>query len=188
MTSEYLSIESELPQLRIKGVRNCITLDTLLGKITGKDMMRARKEKTSGLDMINPISFYSNECEKIKLNWFCYEFSIGIYDNMKNEIGSRLKREKISDKALADFSVYYSKEMKNIILQQLSGKIKNVCISYEPIESYFPHLDAGLINKMTDIISDSWDEMLSFCEICPNRCISEKDSYCTLFDDKFLFE
>ena len=93
-----------------------------------------------------------------------------------------------SDKALAEFSVYYSKEMKNQVLQQLSGKIKNVCISYEPIESYFPYLGAGLINKMTDIISDSWDEMLSFCEICPNRCISEKDSYCALFDDKFLFE
>ena len=151
-------------------------------------MMRARKEETSGLNMISPTSFYSSESEKIKLNWFCYEFSMMIYDNMKKEIGSRLKRQKISGKDLAEFSVYYSKEMKNMVLQQLSGKIKGVCISYEPIVSYFPHLSAGMINKMTDIISDSWDEILSFCEICPNRCISEKDSYCTLFDDKSLFE
>ena len=72
---------------------------------------------------------------------------------------------------------------------QASGyfdKIKTVCISYEPIESYFPDLDAGLINKMTDVTSDAWDEMLSICEVCPNRCISEKDAYCTQFDDKFL--
>jgi hypothetical protein len=151
-------------------------------------MMRERKEKTTGLNMISPTSFYSSESEKIKLNWFCYEFSMAIYDNMKKEIGSRLKRQKISDKALAEFSVYYSMEMKNMVLQKLSGKIKTVCISYEPIESYFPYLGAGMINKMTDIISDSWDEILSFCEICPNRCISEKDSYCALFDDKFLFE
>jgi len=150
--------------------------------------MSARKGKTSGLDMISPTSFYSSESEKTKLNWFCYEFSMEIYDNIKKEIGSRLKRQKISDKALAEFSVYYSKEMKNQVLQRLSGKIKNVCISYEPIESYFPYLGDGLINKMTDIISDSWDGMLSFCEICPNRCISEKDSYCALFDDEFLFE
>lgn len=151
-------------------------------------MMRAKKQKTSGLTMISPTSFYSDESEKIKLNWFCYELSMEIYNNMKNKIGSRLKRQKISDKALAEFSVYYSKEMKNVILQHLSGKTKDACISYKPIESYFPNLDDNLINKMTDIISDSWDEMLSICEICPTRCISEKDSYCTMFDDKSLFE
>jgi hypothetical protein len=153
-----------------------------------EDMMRARKKRTTGIDNVRPNSFYSNDSEKIKLNWFCYEFSMTIYDNMKKEIGSRLKKQKISDEALAEFSVFYSKEMKNMILQQLSGKIKMVCISYEPIESYFPDLGADLINKMTDITSDAWDEILSICEVCPNRCISEKDAYCTLFDDKFLFE
>jgi len=68
-------------------------------------MMRARKKKTSGLDMVRPTSFYSNESEKIKLNWFCYELSMGIYDNIKKEIGSRLKKQKISDEGLAEFSV-----------------------------------------------------------------------------------
>ena len=150
--------------------------------------MRARKKRTTGIDNVRPNSFYSNDSEKIKLNWFCYEFAVAIYDDMKKEIGSRLKKQKISDEALAEFSVFYSKEMKNMILQKLSGKIKIVCISYEPIESYFPDLGADLINKMTDITSDAWDEILSICEVCPNRCISEKDAYCTLFDDKFLFE
>ena len=74
--------------------------------------MRARKKKKTGLDMVRPTLFYSNESEKIKLNWFCYELSMCIYDNMKKEIGSRLEKQKISDKALAEFSVYYSKEMK----------------------------------------------------------------------------
>jgi hypothetical protein len=153
-----------------------------------EDMMRARKKRTTGLDIVRPNSFYSNESEKIKLNWFCYEFAVAIYDDMKKEIGSRLKKQKIGDEALAEFSVYYSKEMKDMILQQLSGKIKMVCISYEPIELYFPDLGAGLINKMTNVTSEAWDEMLSICEVCPNRCISEKDAYCTLFDDKFHFE
>ncbi len=25
------------------------------------------------------------------------------------------------------------------------------------------------------------------CQVCPNRCISEKDAFCTIFDDKYLF-
>jgi hypothetical protein len=138
--------------------------------------------------MIKPTSFYSNEDEKTKFNWFCYELSMAIYDHMKSDIGSRLKRQKISDEALAEFSIYYSKGMKDVILQKLSRKIEAVCISYEPIESYFPNLNDSLINKMTDIVSDAWDEMLSFCEVCPNRCISEKDACCTMFDEKSLFE
>jgi hypothetical protein len=73
-------------------------------------------------------------------------------------------------------------------LRQLSGKDKKVCISYELIESYFPNLDDRMIDKMLDVLSKAWDENLSLCEVCPNRCISEKDEYCSLFNDKELFE
>ena len=150
--------------------------------------MDVKEKGKTGLGMIKPVSFYSNESEKIKLNWFCYELSIEIYDNMKKDIGSRLKKNKISDDVLAEFSICTSKKLKGAILQQLSGKIKNVCISYELIESYFPNLDDKLVNKMVDVISKAWDGILSFCEACPNRCISEKDEYCSLFDDKELFQ
>ena len=151
-------------------------------------MMNSKEKGKAALNMIKPTSFYSNESEKIKLNWFCYELSMGIYDHMIDDIGYRLKRHKISEEVLADFSICTSKKLKDVILRQLSGKDKNVCISYELIESYFPDLDDRLINKMVDVISKAWDENLSFCEVCPNRCISEKDEYCTLFDDKELFE
>jgi uncharacterized Fe-S radical SAM superfamily protein PflX len=150
--------------------------------------VRGRRKEKTGLDMIKPTSFYSSESEKVKLNWFCYELSLSIYDSMKNKIAFLLKRRKISNETLADFSIYYAKGMKNVVLQQLSSKIEKGCISYEPIESYFPDIGDDMINKMTDVISEAWDEMLSFCEVCPNRCISEKDAFCTLFDDKRLFD
>ena len=151
---------------------------------------------TSGKSMIKRRCFYSSEVEKTKLNWFCYELSMAIYDDMREGIGKQLKKHKISDESLAEFSIYISKEMKNIILQKLSGRIEKVYLSYEMIESYFPNLNAffsetgindRMINKMLDVISKTWDTLLSFCEVCPNRCISEKDAYCTMFDDKDLF-
>ncbi|MGB5100335.1 MAG: hypothetical protein WBN94_07040 [Methanothrix sp.] len=151
-------------------------------------MMDKKGKGKAALSMIKPTSFYSNEREKIKLNWFCYELSMGIYDNMREDLGYRLKRHKISEEVLADFSICTSKKLKDIILRQLSGKDKQVCISYELIESYFPDLDDLLVNKMLDVLSKAWDEELSLCEVCPNRCISEKDEYCTMFDDKELFE
>jgi len=151
-------------------------------------MMNSKGKGKAALSMIKPTSFYSNESEKIKLNWFCYELSMGIYDNMRDDLGYRLKKHKISEDVLADFSICTSNKLKDVILRQLSGKDKKVCISYELIESYFPHLDDRMINKMLDVLSKTWDENLSLCEICPNRCISEKDEYCPLFDDKELFE
>jgi len=106
---------------------------------------------------------------------------------MREGIGKRLKKHKIDEKAIADFSIYTSKKMKDIILQKLSGEIDMVYFSYEIVESYFPGLNDRMVNKMLDVISKTWDNLLSFCEICPNRCISERDAYCTMFDDKDLF-
>ena len=138
--------------------------------------------------MIKPTSFYSTEREKTKLNWFCYELSLGIYDDLKDNIGKQQKKHKISDESLAEFSIYISKKMIDIILQKLSGRIEAVYFSYEMIESYFPNIEDKFINKMLDSISKTWDMQLSFCEICPTRCISEKDEYCTMFNDIDLFK
>ncbi|MFZ2375936.1 MAG: hypothetical protein WAV83_01835 [Methanothrix sp.] len=147
----------------------------------------AKKEK-SCLDMISPTSFYSSEGDKVKLNWFCYELALSIYDGMKDELAPRLRRKKISDEVLAEFSIHYAKAMKDEVLRQLSGEIEKVCISYESIEAFFPNIGDDMVNKMTDTISHAWTQMLSICEVCPNRCISEKDAFCTLFDEKHLFE
>ena len=47
------------------------------------------KECKSGISMIKPTSFYSSESEKTKLNWFCYELSMSIYDDMREDIGKQ---------------------------------------------------------------------------------------------------
>ena len=134
-------------------------------------------------DIIKPTSFYSRESEKTKLNWFCYEIALSIELDIKRNLGKQLMKYKIDDRAIAEFSIYYSKVMKDIILQKLSGKIKIVIHSYEPIESYFPKINDKMVNKMLDEIAKAWDEQLSVCVHCPNRCVSEKDAYCPMFDN-----
>ncbi|MGB2728945.1 MAG: hypothetical protein WBD09_10815 [Halobacteriota archaeon] len=51
------------------------------------------------------------------------------------------------------------------------------------IEVYFPKLSDKTVDKMLDAIEEAWDEQLSFCEVCPTRCVTEKDVYCTMFDE-----
>ena len=141
------------------------------------------EEDKFGISPIKPASFYSSESDKIKLNWFCYELSIGIYDELKKDLGKKLRKYKIDDKAIAEFSIYASKKMKDVILQKLSGEIDMVSISYKMVDSYFPGLNDRLVNKMLSSISIAWDDQLSICETCPTRCISEKNAYCTMFDE-----
>lgn len=147
-------------------------------------MSRVTSNNRSRLRMIKPTAFYSRENEKIKLNWFCYEFSIGVYDGIRMDFGKQLEKYGIDENAIVEFSIYISKQMKDVILQKLSGKIDKVLFSYEMIESYFPDLSDRLVDRMLNIISRAWDTLLSVCETCPTRCISEKDVYCTMFDEE----
>lgn len=141
------------------------------------------EEDRFGTSPIQPTAFYSSDGEKIKLNWFCYELSISIYDEIKETLEKRLKKYKIDDEAIAEFSIDISKKTKDIILQKLSGEIEKVCFSYEMVESHFTNLNYRLVNRILDTIIKSWDKLLSICETCPTRCISEKDAYCTMFDE-----
>ena len=136
---------------------------------------------------IKPTSFYSRENEKTKFNWFSYELSRGVYDAVKNTTGNLLKRYKIGDEELASFSIDFSKKMQNIILQKLAGNIDTIYISYEMVEFYFPDITEKQVNKILTAISEAWDELLSICETCSTRCISEKDLYCTMFDEESLY-
>ncbi|MHB8279708.1 MAG: hypothetical protein ACYDIA_18930 [Candidatus Humimicrobiaceae bacterium] len=149
---------------------------------------RTKKEsaKYIALDMIKPTSFYSHETEKTKLTWFLYDLSMGIYDNVREKLGKELKKYAIHEEDMAKFSIYFAKLTKNIILQKLRGQIDMVYFSHQNIEPYFPQLSNSLINRMLEAIAEAWDGQLNFCEVCPTRCISEKDRYCTLFDEDYF--
>ena len=97
----------------------------------------------------------------------------------KENLGKLLKRFKIEDVDITDFSIYLAKRMKDVILEKLSSRIDNVYFSYEIVESYFLRLSNGLVNKMLDVISKTWTKQLDFCVVRPTHYVSEKGAYCT---------
>ena len=146
-------------------------------------MGRARGGVASGLDIVDPAWFCSCEREKTKLNWFCYELSIGIYGEVREDLGRRLGRMGVGDEAIASFSVQMSKALKEEVLLKLSGRVADVRVSYETIHTLLPRLDDRTVDRVLDAVCRAWDEQLSVCEVCPTRCISERDARCTMFDD-----
>jgi len=134
-------------------------------------------------EVIDPISFYSRESEKTKFNWFLYEFSLNIHSQLRRSLRGELEENGIDWKIIAEFSVYISKRMKEPILEVFSGRKQNLVFTYEMVSSYFPELSDSLVNEMLDIFGKAWEEMLVICDRCPTQCISEKDAYCTMFDE-----
>lgn len=136
-------------------------------------------------DVIDPIKaeyFYKSEAEKIKLNWFCYEFAFGIYDKIRKDSKLEKYRQECGQQSIVDFCVYFSKRMKESIFQRLGGLTSAVMFYEEYVEEFYPKITRKQILQLLKPAMEAFDELTSFCVNCPNRCISEMNVYCHMFD------
>lgn len=138
--------------------------------------------------VISPADFFSSDSEKIKLNWFCFEFAAEILSHVGKPLKKRLQKAGVSDEALAGFCIHYSKIMKPQILRQVAGRQSSIQLSYLPIEEYFPALSDRLVDDLLAIVGAAWNELLDMCVVCPTRCISEKDRKAEMFDDPDYYD
>jgi hypothetical protein len=134
---------------------------------------------------IKPTDFYETEEEKIKLNWFCYEYALELQLVLDNKLKNKFKKNKISQETVNNFCIQHSKFMRKQILLKLSGKIPQVGMNYTDIEKYFSQIGDKLIDDILLASGEAWDSQTEGCCICPTRCISEKDSYAPMFDDHY---
>ncbi len=137
---------------------------------------------------ITPDKFYSKEDEKTKLNWFLFEYAEELESKIKVPLRKRLKKKRIDDEKIAEFCVFFSKGMKQNIMDQVSGKTQNVSLSHETVEEFFPEIGDKLVDQLLSAAANAWDSLLDVCESCPARCISERDRKSRMFDDAFYDE
>ena len=132
--------------------------------------------------VIRPESFISAGREKTRLDRFCYEFALGVYDSISEKLGERLVESGIVEDALAGFSVRLSKDAGKQIVDQLAGRIRGVYFSWEPFKREFPFLEDETVDEMIDAVLEAWDELLEVCESCPNACITRRNEPAPMFD------
>ena len=133
-------------------------------------------------DPIKAEYFYTKEKEKIKLNWFCYEYAFGLYTKIRESTDLKQYRTNYKQEDIVEYCVYFSKAIKESIYERLSG-ITEVTIFYEEyVEDYYPKMKRSEIMQLLKAATEAWDELLAVCEVCPTRCISEMYERCILFD------
>jgi hypothetical protein len=135
------------------------------------------------VDPIRPEYFYSNNDEKIKLNWFCYEYSYVLYSKLRNDIKFKKYRKKNTQDQIVKFCMCFAKEMKKSIYERLGGLVDKTTFYIDYVEQYYPRYSRREIVLLLSGAMQAWDELLDNCVICPTRCISEMNKKCVLFDE-----
>jgi hypothetical protein len=88
-----------------------------------------KKDPQDNSLLVTPAAFYSNERDKTKLNWFLFEYAAEFNSHIKRHLRKKLRRKKIDDKKIADLCIHYALQMKEEILDKLSGRVENVSLS-----------------------------------------------------------
>ena len=133
-------------------------------------------------DIIQASWFYSNELEKIKFNWFCFEYALKFYDCVKESRLLKKWSSCMSDEDLAKFCAYYSKRMKKSAEDMLAGITDATEMDEEYLTDYFHTTTSSQNLIILEVAGIAWDGLLAVCETCPTRCISERFLYCEFFD------
>ena len=153
-------------------------------------MIATRKKWRRRKRHVSPADFFSTNEDKIKLNWFLFEYALELeaFIGRDRELRERLKRRGIGDREVAAFCVSHAKHMKRGILDRVSGKTENVRIGYEGIEAYFPTIEDPLVDRLLTKAAEAWDSQTEACVVCSTRCISEKEQRAPMFDDPYYWE
>jgi hypothetical protein len=133
--------------------------------------------------IVEPGRFYSDDCQKTKLNWFCYEFASEVVSHIGRRLQKRLHKKGLTDVGIADFAVRYSKGFKVLIEQKLAGEFDRMPLNYQDIERLLPHVGDKLVDDLLTVAARAWDSLLKVCSVCPTRCISERHLRMPQFDE-----
>lgn len=140
--------------------------------------------------VVLPGRFFSTDAEKTKLNWFLFEYAqeCESFIHRDQRLRQSLAREGVDAARIGDLCVHYSKQMKQQILDKVEGRIPEIRIGYEPIESFLPEIGDRLVDQLLTVFAEAWKSQTDMCAICPTRCISERNRRAPMFDEPFYWE
>jgi len=128
--------------------------------------------------------FYLDDDEKIKLNWFLYEYALVLFDHV---MGSHKKaiirwKSRQSEDQLAEFCAYFAKRMKQSVRALREGTEKAILMP-EYFVSDFSHATTHRENRtIMEIASAAWTEKLLICKACGGGCTYDGEMRSEFFD------
>jgi hypothetical protein len=136
---------------------------------------------------IEPSHFFSNQNDKTKFNWFAFELSCEIERAVPSKLKKYIFKKRYTKQTFNQSCIKLAILLQGIILKKLNNEIPDMQINYTEVEKAFPKLNDKTIDKLLTCTNEAWGNLLDICVSCPSACISNKDDYCAMFDDKSYY-
>jgi len=142
-----------------------------------------RKDSVTRMnDKVKAENFYQDNGDKIKLNWFCYEYANNLYSAIKSS--QKLAPYVTSHKPaqIADFCLYFAKRMRRSLYLKQTGTNKNIEINAQYVYEYNPKSSRKQAQTLIEAAQTAWEETTIPCSVCPSRCLLEPFELAPMFD------
>ena len=137
---------------------------------------------------IEPHHFFSSQDEKTKFNWFAFELASEINRAVPFKLKKYLSKIGYTQQTFNKSCIKLAKLLQDMALKKLRNEISDMQINHAEVERAFPNLNYKTINSLFDCPAKSWENLLAICASCPSACVSNKDDYCSMFDDKSYYK
>jgi uncharacterized Fe-S radical SAM superfamily protein PflX len=133
-------------------------------------------------DKVSAENFYKDDGDKIKLNWFLYEYANHLYTKIvASQKLARYRKLHHEDK-IAAFCVYFSKRLKKSIYDMQTGRSKSVVFNGKYVYEFHPKNSFKQTQSLLDTALDAWNEQLQNCTGCPHQCLIDGYEITGMFD------
>jgi uncharacterized Fe-S radical SAM superfamily protein PflX len=134
------------------------------------------------LDKVRAENFYQDKGDKVKLNWFLYEYANLLY--LKISTSSKLVRYKKrhSQDQITAFCVYFSKRLKKSIFDMETGRSKSIVFDAKYVYEFYPDNSFAQTQALLDMTLAAWEDQLKCCSFCPSKCLVDGYEITGMFD------
>jgi len=134
-------------------------------------------------DKVTADNFYKDNGDKIKQNWFLYEFSNVLFSKIEKRENLTAYRKKHSEENISAFCVYFSKRLRQSINNAEKKKVSGVTLNGSYIYEFYPNNTYAQTQKLLDAAGEAWEEHLLVCSCCPNQCLIDGFEPTNMFDN-----
>jgi hypothetical protein len=135
-----------------------------------------------GVDKVAASHFYKDGGDKIKQNWFLYEYANQLFAQIDGSPKLAAYRKKHSEGSIVAFCVFFAKRLRRSIALVYEGQAPGVEIDARYIYEFYPGNPRTQTQRLLDAAGDAWNEKVQVCAACPNQCLPEGFELTDMFD------
>jgi len=132
-------------------------------------------------DKVKAENFYKDDGDKIRLNWFLYEYANQLHMRIAASPKLARYRKSHSEEEIVAFCVYFSKRMKKSIHDRQTGRSKSVAFDGKYVYEFYPNNSSAQTQLLLTAALAAWEEQLQNCESCPLQCLIDGYELTSMF-------